>query len=176
LEKYSEVVGLPVICMETGKKAGIISDVIFCPEDKSIRAFFIETKGIRNNKKIILKEDILNIGKDALIIRSLSCIKPLKKAGKNAELTNNRINGLKVYTKEGNDLGVVKDILFDANTLKIEGVEVSDGLFQDIIQGRKIVPLFGKVEFSNEFMLVGKEAIEEIIYTGGGLRNKLFKN
>ena len=79
------------------------------------------------------------------------------------------IKGLKVYTKTGQDLGVVNDILFDQKTGTIEGVEVSDGVLQDIVLGRKVVPLFGKVEFSSESMLVDKEALDEMTSTGGGL-------
>ena len=53
-------------------------------------------------------------------------------------------------------------------------MEVSDGLLQDIITGRNILPLFGKVEFGEENILVDKEAVEEMLSNGGGLKKKLF--
>jgi uncharacterized protein YrrD len=83
--------------------------------------------------------------------------------------------GLKVFSKEGGELGFVKDVLFDSKSGKVESLEISDGLFQDVLQGRKMLPLFGKVEMGEDFAIVGNEAVEEMQDTGGGIRNKLLK-
>jgi len=40
--------------------------------------------------------------------------------------------------------------LFDLKHGKIDGIEVSDGLLQDIVKGRSVLPLIGKVEFGEE--------------------------
>lgn len=174
MEKYSEVLGLPVICVEDGKRMGIIKDILFCPKDKKVLAFLLERKGCKVLKRIILLKDILNLGKDAMIINDASCAKELRKMKKDIEFRDwGRMKGLNVYTKAGEDFGVVQDIMFDYKTGTIEGVEVSDGLLQDIVQGRNILPLFGKVEFSEENVIVDKEAVEEMMGTGGGLKKKL---
>jgi len=176
LERYSEVVGLPVICIDNGKKIGIVDDIIFCPGSKEIKAFILVKKGYQLDKRVILRKDIINIGKDALIVNDCSCTKNFRSV-KDTEDFKDRgeVQGLKIYTKAGQDIGIVKDILFDYKTGNIEGVEVSDGLLHDIVQGRKILPLFGKVEFSEENILVDKEALEEMSETGGGLKNILLK-
>ncbi|MCR4435406.1 MAG: PRC-barrel domain-containing protein [Clostridiales bacterium] len=168
MEKYSEVVGLPVICAETGKTAGTVKDVVFCPKSKEVKAFLLERKGFEIKNKAILLEDVLSLGRDALVVSDFKKAVYLDKIGEKGEVI-----GLKVYSRSGDDLGVVKDILFDYRTGTIEGVELSDGLLQDIVQGRKILPLFGKVEFSEENILVDGEASEEMDSTGGGLKNLL---
>jgi len=48
-------------------------------------------------------------------------------------------------------------------------------MIQDVMQGRKLIPLFGKVELGEEFAVVGSEAVEEMEETGGGIRNRLLK-
>ena len=174
MEKYSEIVGLPVICIENGKKLGNIKDLIFCPKTKEVKAFLLETKGYRISKMIILMKDILNLGKDAIIVNEAACLKSLKEVEKSDALKGRgEIKGLRIYSRSGEDLGIVKDILFDNHTGIIEGVEISDGLFQDLMQGRNVLPLFGKVEFGDENILVDREAIEEMSHTGGGLKKKL---
>lgn len=174
LEKYSEVIGLPVICIDNGKKIGIVEDVIFCPRFKVVKAFLLERRGCQVTRKVILLEDVANLGKDALIVGDCSCATDLRKVRDNEGFRDKgAVTGLRVYSKTGDDLGVVKDVLFDYKTGLIEGVEISDGLFQDILQGRKILPLFGKVEFSAENILVDKEALEEIMSSGGGLKKLL---
>lgn len=168
METYSDTVGLPVICSGNTKKVGNISDVIFNPETKEIIGFGVEMKGLLRLKKMVEIKDVLSLGKDAMVIVNQQSLVNDKKHALKYKLIGNRI-----YTKTGNELGVVKDVLFDFNTGKIEGLEASDGLLQDIISGRNIIPLFGKVELGEETILIDREALEEIISTGGGLKNKL---
>ncbi|MCX7745344.1 MAG: PRC-barrel domain-containing protein [Clostridia bacterium] len=173
MEKYSEVLGLPVICLDTGKKVGTIKDVIFSPKDREVKAFLLERKGCQVRKKVILLKDVTHLGKDIVVVADCSLIKDFRKADELKDRRN--LTGLKIYSKTGQDLGIVKDILFDYRNRRIEGIEVSDGLLQDIVQGRNILPLFGRVEFSDEFIVVDKEATEEMVNTGGGLKKKLLE-
>jgi uncharacterized protein YrrD len=174
MEKYSEVIGLPVICINDGKKIGNIKDVIFCTTDKDVKAFLLERKGCQISSKAIALKDVLSLGKDALIVSDCTCAKSLNKLKGTINFKNRTpIKGLKVYSRNGDELGIVGNILFDYKTGKIEGVEVSDGLLKDIVKGRNIVPLFGNVEFSEENILVEKEAVEEMMNTGGGLKKYL---
>jgi len=176
LEKYSEVVGLPVVCVESGKKLGIVKEVLFCPKTREVKAFLLERKGCQVRKKILLLKDVLSLGRDALVVDSISCVKDLRKVQEAAGLKDSaKVTGLRIYSKMGEDLGTVKDVLFDYRTGLIEGVEVSAGLLQDIVEGRNVLPLFGKVEFSDESILVDREAIEEMTGTGGGLK-KFFEH
>jgi len=175
LERCSGVAGLPVVCMDTVKKLGIVSDIVFDMKSREVKAFLLERKGYRIGKRAILMEDVLSLGKDALIINDSTCITPLKKLEESEGFKDKGdIRGLKVYSRRGSDLGIVKDILFDCTTGKIEGIEISDGLLQDVMNGRNILPLFGKVEFGEENILVDNEAIEEIMNTGGGIKKKIF--
>ncbi len=176
MERYSEVVGLPVICVDNGKKVGIVKDVIFCPKSKEVKALLLERKGCQIRKKAVAFDNILSLGKDAVIVNDCSCARDLKELERSEILKDKgNIKGLRIYSKSGEDIGVVKDILFDYKSGIIEGVEVSDSLIQDIIQGRNILPLCGKVEFSEENILVDKEAVEEMMNTGGGLKKKLIE-
>lgn len=172
--KYSEVIGLPAISFDNGKNLGIVKDIIFCPKNKEIKAFLLERRNYEFHKRLVLYRDTVNLGRDALIVRSDSALKRLNDIESSGEIKDKgEVLGLKVYTKSGEDLGTVKDVLIDYKNGLIEGVEVSDGLLQDIVKGRNIVPLFGKVEFSEDNILVGREALDEIESTGGGLRKRL---
>lgn len=174
--KYSEVVGLPVISAGSGKKAGIVKDVVFCPGTREIKAFIVERRSFEVNQKLVFLEDVLNVGKDAIIINSPEDFKSMKRLEKNGDLKDRgEVLGLKVYSVYGEELGIVKDILFDCDSGLIEGIEISDGLIQDMVKGRNIIPLFGKVEFGEDNILVGKEALEEMMSTGGGLKKRFLE-
>lgn len=174
MERYSEVMGLPVICVDNGKKIGTVRDLIFYPKLKKVRAILLERTGCHISKKAILLDEVLSLGKDAVIVSDCSCAKKISEIEKNENMgKKGTLMGLRIYSKSGEDFGTVKDILFDFKTGTIEGLELSDCLVYDIIQGRNIIPLFGKVEFSEENILVDREAIDEMQNTGGGLIKKL---
>ena len=179
LLKYSEVIGLPVICITTGKKLGVVNDITIDKSSRKIEAIIIENKKNDFSKKAILLDDIENIGSDAVIASKnykLSSTKDLKGMPFINMKDRAGIYGLKVFSKTGRDMGIVKDVLFDPKTSLVEVVVLSDGLLSDLIRGRNILPLFGHVEFSDESLLVDSEAVSEISNTGGGLLNRLKEN
>jgi len=172
LQRYSEVIGLPVVCATDGKRVGLIKDIVFCPKEKKMVAFLVERKGYEILKKVVFIKDVLSLGKDALIINDLNDVKDLRKVQDSPEFKEKGdILGLRIYTRSGEEIGVAKDVLLDFTHGKIDGIEVSDGLIQDILKGRNILPLIGKVEFGEENILVDSESVEEMMETGGGIKN-----
>ena len=175
LRRYSEVLNLPVLCADSGKKAGVVKDVIFNLESREVEGFLLENK-LPLNRRVVLYSEVVSLGNDAAIVNSSSCVTDMDRAAFSEAFPDEGcLLGLKVFSTAGGELGVVKDVLFDYQTGRIEGFEISDGLLQDVMQGRKLLPLFGKVEFGDEFAVVGEEAVEEMEDTGGGIRNRLFK-
>lgn len=174
MEKYSETLGLPVIAIDTGGKIGTVKDMIFCPAERRVKALLMERKGCEIARRILPVNAIASLGRDAVIVNDCASISRLRKADRlNEDISHGKVIGFKIFCKNGQDLGIVKDVIFDQKTWLIEGVEVSDGLFQDLYQGRKLLPLFGKVEFASDNILVDREALEEITGTGGGIKNLL---
>ena len=172
MQRYSEVIGLPVVCATDGKRVGLIKDIVFCPKEKKMVAFLVERKGYEILKKVVFIKDVLSLGKDALIINYLNDVKDLRKVQDSPEFKEKGdILGLRIYTRSGEEIGVAKDVLLDFTHGKIDGIEVSDGLIQDILKGRNILPLIGKVEFGEENILVDSESVEEMMETGGGIKN-----
>lgn len=174
LKKYSEVLGLPVISANDGMKIGALKDIVFRRDNKAVVALIID-KSMRSIKgNVILLRDVLSLGNDAIIINSPDCLLEMKNFKKSYEMRERiELRGLRIFTQSGDDLGIVQDILFDYRSGRVEGVQVSDGWIQDIIQGRNILPFLGKIEIGEENILVNNEAVEEMISSRGGLRNRL---
>ena len=176
LHRYSEVLNLPVLCADSGKKTGVVKDIIFSPGSREVKALLLEHKGLSLNKKVVFLKELLSLGSEAAIVNNSSSVSDMdRSAYTEAFHDEGSLLGLKVFSKGGGELGVVKDVLFDYQTGKIEGFEISDGILQDVVSGRKILPLFGKVELGDEFAVVEREAVEEMKDTGGGVKNKLLK-
>ncbi len=172
--KCNEVIGLPVIDSKQGVKMGAVKDVLFDIKTRKLKGILIEQNGYELKKKVIEKDNILSLGRDAIVVTEHSCIKKMsngefkKRFGK-----KNSVRGYKIFSDSGDELGAVRDILFDFEYGIMEGVEITDGIMQDIIEGRNVIPLIGNVEFGKDQMIVGKQSLEEMISSGKGLK-KLF--
>ncbi|NLK87545.1 MAG: photosystem reaction center subunit H [Clostridiaceae bacterium] len=174
MHRYSKVLNLPVICADSGKKTGVVKDILFSAEERQVKALLLEREGVSVKKRVVLLSDLISLGDDAAIVDNAGCVSDLERTSFiNSFKDEGSLIGLRVFSKAGGELGEVRDVLFDSHTGRIEGFEISDGLLQDVMHGRKLLPLFGKVELGKEFAVVEKEAVDEMKGTGGGIRGRL---
>lgn len=141
--KLQEMVGLAVFDVEDGKQIGKVFDFLL-DETWSITGIQLEGKAMFSSTiKVVLWEDIVAYGEDAVMIRNQQAIQ--KEEAENIQLTFNSGSGklkeLPILTEDGILIGHVTDVYFDhelGNT--ITGIEVSDGFFSDLMEGRKVLP------------------------------------
>ena len=179
--KARDILGLPIIYDDGRKSPGFLKDIIINICEKQVNAFVAEKTGFRKNRLIFGFDNIRDIGGGALIVKSISgvdkCIEYKKSCNTNKSLSDidKKKIEIKVYSKNGEDLGLVKDIFFDLQTGYIEAFELSNGLIEDIIEGRKIIPLIGKYEFSEDNIIVDTEAVQEMIEVKSKIRKKILE-
>lgn len=184
LHRYSEVLNLPVICADNGKKAGVVKDILFDLENREVKALLLEHTGFMPGKRLVLVKELLSLGNDAAFISDAGHVANMSRKVFKAVFSDRgdlfggekgSLLGRRVYSKGGEELGIVKDVIFNIQSFKIEAFEISDGVLQDIIRGRRLLPLFGRVELGEEVAVVEKEAVEEMKESGGGIKNKLLR-
>lgn len=153
--KQSECLGLPIISASDGGIVGRVKDFLVSDKDKSIYGVTLEGN-LFNSARIILLEDVLRIGKDAMIVYSKDVVRNSNSS------PHYSMRDKEVYTRDGINLGIVKDIRINELNGEIECVEVSDGIIADIVNGRSVLPLIGRVLFSDSSIVVENQAYEEI--------------
>ncbi len=135
------VLGLPVIDVSSGKMVGTVVDLYFDAEGL-FRGIVVEKEGIFSKKMFINSENVGNIGENAIMIDSFSNMEEL--AGKDQFISfqtgENFLKGKLMLTANGQELGIVEDVYFNENLEKIIGYEISEGFFDDITEGRKLIP------------------------------------
>ncbi len=150
--------GVPVICLKDDGRAGYLSDPLY-DEYNSVCGFLVDTQGWSLGKKYIALEDILRISNNSCIIYSENSIRHFTKKlnlRRGGEL--DKMVGRTVIDRQGNGLGIVRDIVFDIETGNVEGFELSRGFMEDIVQGRNLILLRDGVEFGEEFIIVNSGA------------------
>ena len=75
---------------------------------------------------------------------------------------------LEAIDSEGNKLGRIEDVLFNEKTGRIDSLEISEGVFEDIFYGRLRIFLSDNIRFEDQGVIItDKKGIEKI----GGLKN-----
>jgi uncharacterized protein YrrD len=171
--RYSKIIGLPVVCIENGETIGNIEDLIVDAGRLLVVGFLLEKRGYERSRKVIPLRSTAKIGEDSLQIGSSSCVKDMKP--QKETFLNERLKGLSVLSKNGENLGKVHDIIFDGKSAVIEGVEISGGLIEDVLKGRNILHIDTSVEFAGENMIVDRKAADTMRSTGGGIKRKFLQ-
>ncbi len=155
--KLQEMVGLAVFDVGDGKQIGKVLDFLL---DDHWRITGIQLEGkamFSSTVKVVLWEDIVAYGEDAVMIRNQQAIR--KWDAENIQLTffagNGKLKELPLLTEDGILIGHVADVYFDqemGNT--ITGIEVSDGFISDLMEGRKVLPFIpGMIKGENAIMV-----------------------
>ncbi len=170
--RYRKMLGLPVLILEQGKILGHVYDIMFNLEKK-----YTAGVCIRNTvKNYYIKSGDISHEDGRLIIQSRNIVIELGKAFlSQQELTKGRdLLDKKLLTYKGEDIGYLNDICFDFELGTIDALELTDGIIQDIISGRKLIPIVGNILLKEEGVFLGREALEEIIDREKGLQHLLF--
>jgi uncharacterized protein YrrD len=142
MRKGKDIVGKPVIAYDSGEKVETIVDLIFDHYDNRLLGFLIDEGGWFSNAKVLPLDLVQAIGVDAVIIPSQDVIVSSSKYPAIHKILekNNILNGTRIMTSDGQDLGTLVDFYFDEHTGAIEGYESAGGLFADNYSGRSFVP------------------------------------
>lgn len=141
MQKSQEVIGLSVVQGNTGKKLGAVGDVLF-DSSQAFCGLLMEDGGWLRRRRYIPKETIRAIGRDAVVIGDEAQILPLDEKSKHwigICSGPKKLKGLPVLLANGYELGVIENVYFMEELGTLVGYELSDGLFSDLMDGRKVL-------------------------------------
>ncbi len=140
--KGSDIIGKPIFAYDTGQQIEKIEDLIFDHKSNHILGFLVAEKTWISSAKVIPLQDIHAIGPDAVIAKWKYAVVPARKLPDIKKILNRNkvLAGTKLMTTDGRNLGTMVDLYFDERTGKIEGYEVTGGIFADAVSGRAFVP------------------------------------
>ncbi len=169
MKKAREILGLPIILMDTGKEVMEISGVLIHRGQKKIAGFLVDEGGWFKGAKLVRYRDVHKIGKDAVLIRNKDKIALSTTFPELENIIEERYNifDLEVIDDHGNKLGFIKDIGFDGRNGVIKLLEISGGIIEDVVSGRWIIPLSEDISLHTEKILVPSEYILEFKKKGG---------
>jgi uncharacterized protein YrrD len=133
-----KLTGLPVIAASRGIELGEVREIIYQLTEQRIVAVLLEEGGWLKGAKLVNWEDLKHIGEDAVTVSGEEVILDSNSDSKLQQLCKNRegLKGYRLLTENGLELGSIEDILFNPSTGEIVGYELSQGVVQDLLDGR----------------------------------------
>lgn len=141
MRKSQEVIGLSIYHLKTGKKIGIVSDLLFNDANTFI-GILLETRGLFRLRKYIPAEKIASMGRDAVTVKNDT--KPLPLDSINEKWIGlfsgeKHLKGRSILLSTGNEIGSIEGVYFMEEVGTLIGYELSDGLINDFRNGRKML-------------------------------------
>jgi len=168
--KGREILSLPVVTLEDRKQVGEVKDIIYDPYRKAVLGYLVENGGWLKDGKGFLHTEIIKRENDCLVIQNKGVIRGISSIPQLKEAFNkkNEIRGLRVENNEGRYIGVIQDLVIDRTTGDITGYEVSDGVIQDLLDGRVTIPNRG-ITISHDRVVACEEIGMDTIRKGESL-------
>ncbi|HBM81940.1 MAG: PRC-barrel domain-containing protein [Clostridiales bacterium] len=156
MKKSALFSGIEVMDLENGKIIGRINDILFFPYREKVLGFSINCGRWVKSCKILLPETIYHIGNDVITIKDKSGIvdKSSMPEIEKAIKDKNKVIGMRVFTREGDELGFLEDIIIDENNMTIHGFVISGGIIDDIIKGKSIILFEDKIIFGEDSIII----------------------
>ena len=152
----SDFVGKPVFAYDIGKKLDTtVKELILSQSRKKLIGFVVATAPDPEN--LILPLDRVHFNPDVVTIDSEAVLVPIKER-ELKQIMEQSFRNSKVITTQGQDLGTVVDIYFDAESGVIEGYEVSGGFLADTYSGRSFIPATEETTIQNNVIFVSPDA------------------
>lgn len=155
MQRARDVLGLPVVCLDSGERIGTVRDIL-CDKMWRTLGIVLEERSWFQPGTFIPFEMIQAVGEDCLTVQgkdtatSMESLAGLEVLG--LFTGNNRLCGKTVLTERGESRGVVEDVYFSPNWDRLVGCELSEGWIADLTTGRKRLPLETQ-------LIVGKDAL-----------------
>lgn len=133
-----DISGLPVIHAASGRELGKVRELLLDEHGHSVVAFTAEGSGWLPQRRLFSYRDIVGLGTDTVLVSREG-----KHPAGDPPLWNDkpttRVLGMRVISADGDELGVVEDILVEEETGRVTGWRLSTGLIDDILAGRQVV-------------------------------------
>ncbi|AIG25645.1 photosystem reaction center subunit H [Brevibacillus laterosporus] len=157
MKRALDVVGLPVLAMNTGEEIGIVRDIL-CDLHLQVIGLVLQEAGWFQQGRYIHSNHIGTIGDDFITVEDKNVVTSMRHLDTNQMFClftgEHALKGKQAVTETGAWLGKVEDVYFSVDWERMVGYELSDGWIADITEGRKRINAASPVSIGNEHLII----------------------
>ncbi|HHW70595.1 MAG TPA: hypothetical protein GX392_04520 [Clostridiales bacterium] len=169
--RRTELIGMPVIEVQNGRKIGEIKDILFNNQNGIVKGFIIIFNHWIKRQRILTRDYVVMIGQYSLLVQG--CINTFDLGH---GITQGRdLIGVKLVKEDGYQVGTVSDIFMDKKDWILVGYELSTGIIDDFIYGRSFLRAPIPYGLDNNILVVANNQYGNIrYYENTGIKNIFF--
>lgn len=159
MKSTKRIMRFDIIENHTGDKLGSVKDIIFSRKKLRISAILISEGGLFKEEKIIRFKNLHSIGKDFIMVEKKNSVENLKDFPQIEQLvdSDSDIIGLPVLIEDGENLGYIEDIIFEEKNGNVMGFLLTDGIIQDLLDGRNVIPYIKEMDITDKALIIDKQ-------------------
>ncbi len=160
MRKSQEVIGLSIVHLQTGKKLGTVCDLMF-DERQKLKGIVLEGGSLFKRQKFIPINDVVSIGKDAVVVdNEQPSPNPQNENWMGLYTGQKKLKGRTILTNSGYEMGFVENVYFLEEVGTLIGYELSDGIINDIREGRKWLKATKPLVWGEDVIIASPDQIE----------------
>lgn len=154
--KGKELLGRPVVAINTGERVDNVRDLVFDHQANEVLGLLVDEGGFFRAARVVPFDAIRSIGEDAIMVDSSESVTSTREDGRLADVLDSKVSltGMTLLTTDGQNLGKIADVFFDEHTGRVEGYEATGGIFSDLSSGRTYVPAPEHVQIGQDAAIV----------------------
>ncbi|MGI6308645.1 MAG: PRC-barrel domain-containing protein [Dethiobacteria bacterium] len=151
--------GYPVVNLEDGTLLGRVQELIIDPEMKKVEGLVVGEKGfLRGSKpRVIPYEQIYNVGKDVLIIKSKEDTPDAEAQARIEASRDYSFIGSSVISSNGDYIAKVQDFTFSVQTGEIESLLLSDIRERERTNKNVFLSIEGVINLGKDYVIAAPE-------------------
>ncbi len=157
MRKAKSLLGLNIVSQLEGKQLGAVRDLIFDETSHQLVALLLSDRELFGmiDATVVPWTQVREIGPHAIMVPSEEVVLKAHTDPIIAESFDqkNQLDGKKITTQGGEDLGRVSDLYID-DSGKVQGFEVSGGIFSDAFSGKRYMEMPSEMTVGEDVVLV----------------------
>jgi uncharacterized protein YrrD len=160
-----DVLRLPVITRDVGKKVGQVEDLIIDRHGSRVLGILVEEKGVFTGARVVAWTGVAVVGLDAVLIDTEASVVKATDVPEIAEVLERGfvLEGNRVGTTTGRELGEIQNFFFNPATGAVEGFELTGGRNAQAPSGHAFLPASPGFEAGKDYTFVEPSAADAIV-------------
>ena len=160
--KVSDLQGREVVSLDKADKVGYVDHVLLDLNAEQAVAIEVKLLGLFSGDKILPWADIQSIGEDAVTIQNEEVLRDEKDSPLRDYPSAASIEGSKVMTQDGQDVGSVGDVDIDPGTGKVVAYLLKEGLLASLAHNKREIPVADVISISPNMIVVQNQAVRTV--------------
>lgn len=157
--RVSRLVGLPVVSLERATKIGIVKEVWLSRDLLWIKGLSVDLMRLLSPVRYLPFSCVFSLTNTSVSLHSEDVTEQMPDACDDWVRFHALVSSI-ARTRDGTVIGSLSDLFSDENTGRVQELEVSEGVIQDITKGRSRIERPACVEFNGQAIILHEDAMD----------------